>query len=71
MMYIRMYGNATYFITMTCNPKWFEIKENLLENQLPRNRPDMVARVFSLKTKLFMIYLLDLMVCMVTVLHML
>ena len=57
MMYIRMYGNATYFITMTCNPKWFEIKENHLENQLPHDRPDMVAREFSLKMKLFIKYL--------------
>lgn len=37
------------FITMTCNPQWREIKENLLPNQTASNRPDIVGRVFSLK----------------------
>jgi len=25
MMYVRKYGNASFFITMTCNPNWPEI----------------------------------------------
>ncbi|XP_076055107.1 uncharacterized protein LOC143033489 [Oratosquilla oratoria] len=50
-MYVRIYGNVNYFITMTCNPNWPEIKENLLENQLPHDRPDIIARVFYLKKK--------------------
>ncbi|XP_016544204.1 uncharacterized protein LOC107844258 [Capsicum annuum] len=34
---------------MTCNPDWVEIKENLLEGQLPQDRPDLVTRVFRAK----------------------
>lgn len=57
MMYVRKYGTATYFITMTCNPNWPEIKDNLIENQFPHDRPDIIARIFDLKRKLFIKYL--------------
>ncbi|XP_059168222.1 uncharacterized protein LOC131950184 [Physella acuta] len=57
MMYIRKYGNASFFITMTCNPDWPEIQENLFLNQKPYDRPDLIARVFELKRKLFLKYL--------------
>ena len=53
MMYIQRYGNATFFITMTCNPNWPKIKEHLFLNQQPDDRPDLIARVFNLKRKLF------------------
>ena len=53
MMYVRQYGTASLFITMTCNPNWSEIKENLFQGQQPSDRPDLVARVFDLKRKLF------------------
>ena len=53
MMYIKKYGTASLFITMTCNPNWPEIKENLFEGQQPCDRPDLISRVFELKRKEF------------------
>ena len=50
-------GRPDLFITMTCNPDWPEIKENLLPNQTASDRPELVARVFELKLKVFMDYL--------------
>ncbi|XP_034936337.1 uncharacterized protein [Chelonus insularis] len=44
MAIVRKYGKPDLFITMTCNPNWHEIKENLLPNQTPSDRPDIVAR---------------------------
>jgi hypothetical protein len=37
------------FITMTCNPRWPEITENLARCETAQDRPDLVARVFHLK----------------------
>lgn len=37
------------FLTMTCNPKWKEIIQELLEGQSTFDRPDLVARVFQMK----------------------
>ena len=45
------FGKPTYFLTMTCNPKWPEIVENLLPGQTASDRPDLVARVFYQKLK--------------------
>ena len=45
----RKYGKPDLFITMTCNPKWPEIKDALLPGQTPQDRPDIVARVFKQK----------------------
>ena len=45
------FGKPTYFITMTCNPKWKEIIDNLLPGQTASDRPDLVGRVFQLKLK--------------------
>ncbi|XP_008202049.2 uncharacterized protein LOC103315369 [Nasonia vitripennis] len=42
-------GKPDIFLTMTCNPKWSEITENLLPHQQVSDRPDIVARVFHLK----------------------
>ena len=42
-------GKPDIFLTMTCNPKWPEIEENLLPGQQASHRPDIVARVFHLK----------------------
>ncbi|XP_078251661.1 uncharacterized protein LOC144591268 isoform X1 [Rhinoraja longicauda] len=53
MMYVRKYGTASFFITMTCNPKWSEIQRGLFLNQQPCDRPDLITRVFDLKRKLF------------------
>ena len=38
-----------YFITMTCNPHWCEIVDNLGPGQTAQNRPNLVARVFNKK----------------------
>ena len=49
MAIVRKYGKPDFFITMTCNPSWREIKENLQPNQQASDRPDLVSRVFNLK----------------------
>jgi hypothetical protein len=49
MAIVRKYGKPDYFITMTCNPKWSEIIDNLEIGQSAEFRPDLVARVFKLK----------------------
>ncbi|XP_021953640.1 uncharacterized protein LOC110850511 [Folsomia candida] len=51
MSMVRKFGKPDLFITMTCNPKWVEITENLKHGQKPENRPDLVSRVFNLKLK--------------------
>ncbi|XP_035700915.1 uncharacterized protein LOC110861863 [Folsomia candida] len=51
MTIVREYGKPSLFITFTCNPKWPEIKSNLLPGQHGNNRPDIVARVFDRKKK--------------------
>ncbi|RFU24484.1 hypothetical protein B7463_g11855, partial [Scytalidium lignicola] len=45
------FGKPTYFITMTANPNWPEIKENLLPGQSVADRPDLVACVFEGKRR--------------------
>ena len=45
----REYHKPDFFVTMTCNPNWPEIREHLLEGQAPQDRPDIVARVFKMK----------------------
>ena len=39
------FGKPDLFITMTCNPNWPEIHDNLLPGQQACDRPDLVARV--------------------------
>lgn len=46
---VTKYGQPAYFITMTTNPDWKEIQENLLFNQTAQDRPDLVIRVFYMK----------------------
>ena len=45
----REYHKPDFFITMTCNPHWPEIKAELIQGQSAQDRPDIVARVFKLK----------------------
>ena len=54
MAMVREFGKPDLFITFTCNPKWKEITENLLIHQKANDRPDLIARVFFQKLKLFM-----------------
>ncbi|XP_051170502.1 uncharacterized protein LOC127287552 [Leptopilina boulardi] len=49
MTIVRKFGKPDLFITMTCNPKWRKITENLLDGQTASDRPNLVARVFELK----------------------
>ncbi|KYN21838.1 ATP-dependent DNA helicase PIF1, partial [Trachymyrmex cornetzi] len=58
MAIVRKYEKPDLFITMTCNPNWREIRENLLPNQQPADRPDICARVFNIKKN----YLIDIIV---------
>ncbi|XP_049300534.1 uncharacterized protein LOC125774300 [Anopheles funestus] len=51
MAIVRAVGKPDLFITVTCNPKWPEITQNLLPRQQPSDRPDLTARVFRLKLK--------------------
>ena len=54
MSYVRKYGTPDLFITMTCNPKWIEIIDQLYAGQQPQHRHDIIARVFELKIKAIM-----------------
>ena len=49
MALVARYGRPDYFVTMTCNPYWPEILEQLLPGQTPQDRPDIVARVYHAK----------------------
>ena len=46
---VRRHGKPDLFITMTCNPMWKEIQDELLPGQKPENRDDLISRVFKLK----------------------
>ncbi|KYN05845.1 ATP-dependent DNA helicase PIF1 [Cyphomyrmex costatus] len=58
MAVVGKFGKPDLFITMTCNPNWREILENLLPFQQASDRPDICARVFNIKKD----YLIDLIV---------
>lgn len=58
MSYVRHYGRPDLFITFTCNPQWKEIKENLFEGQNPIDRHDIMARIFKLKLKALMDFII-------------
>ncbi|CAF3823865.1 unnamed protein product [Rotaria sp. Silwood1] len=45
----RKYGKPDLFITLTCNPTWREIEEQLFPGQTSSDRPDLITRVFKLK----------------------
>jgi hypothetical protein len=51
MAIVRKFGRPSIFLTMTANPNWPEILQNLLPGQQPKDRPDLIARVFHLKVK--------------------
>ena len=43
------FGHPHFFLTMTCNPNWPEIQDQLNPGETALDRPDLVARVFKLK----------------------
>ena len=49
MTYVRNYGKPDLFVTFTCNPTWKEIREELLDDQIPSDRHDLLVRVFRQK----------------------
>ncbi|XP_020266738.1 uncharacterized protein LOC109842248 [Asparagus officinalis] len=58
MALVQRYGKPDLFITITCNPDWDEIRNELLNGQTAQDRPDLSARVFrgkieDLKDQLF------------------
>ena len=59
MAIVREYHKPDFFITMTCNPKWKEITDELREGQTTEDRPELVSRVFKLKKDQLMKDLID------------
>jgi hypothetical protein len=49
---VRHFGKPTWFITMTCNPDWTEIRRELRKQQTAFSRPDVTNRVFKHKLQL-------------------
>ncbi|XP_062103455.1 uncharacterized protein LOC133814524 [Humulus lupulus] len=49
MALVQRYGKPDIFLTMTCNPNWPEITNELGPHNESQNRPDLVARVFHAK----------------------
>jgi hypothetical protein len=54
MAIVRHFGKPDFFITFTANPRWPEILRELKDGQNPLDRPDLIARVFRLKTREFL-----------------
>jgi hypothetical protein len=51
MAIVRTFGKPEYFITVTCNPNWKEITEQLARGEIASQRPELIARVFHSKLK--------------------
>ena len=56
---VREHGRPDYFVTITANPAWPEIADNLAPGEHAVNRPDLVARVFALKLKALLLDLTE------------
>jgi len=50
----RHFKKIDIFLTITANPNWPEIKRELLPTQQPHDRPDLIARVFKMKSDALM-----------------
>ncbi|XP_056698148.1 uncharacterized protein [Spinacia oleracea] len=61
----RWAGPPDLFITMTCNPRWLEVREflSLIPGQKPEDRPDIIARVFKIKLDELMVDLTKRNIC--------
>ena len=53
----RYFKKVDIFLTMTTNPEWPEITQELLPGQTAYDRPDLVARVFEMKKKAVLEYI--------------
>ena len=49
MALVQHFDRPDLFITMTCNPDWIEIQQELRPGQTPQDRPYLVTRVFRAK----------------------
>lgn len=49
MSLVQRFGKPDLFLTMTCNPSWKEITDNLMPGERADDRPDLVSRVFKAK----------------------
>ncbi|XP_020266488.1 uncharacterized protein LOC109841977 [Asparagus officinalis] len=49
MSLVQRFGKPDFFITMTCNPEWEEITEELHPGQTHNDRPDLTSRIFRAK----------------------
>ena len=47
MALVQVFGKPDIFLTITCNPNWCEINQQLKTHEEPQNRHDLVARVFN------------------------
>ena len=52
-------GHPDVFLTMTCNPRWPEITRSLLPGQTAQDRPDLCARVFFVKVRALMQFVIE------------
>lgn len=62
------FGRPDLFITITCNPKWPEVKESYRASQAANNipyanRPDVIARIFDVKLRALLKDLTSTKVC--------
>jgi hypothetical protein len=48
---VRKFGKPDIFMTVTCNPHWKEITNELFPGQNPEDRPDIIVCVFNMKLK--------------------
>ncbi|XP_023771489.1 uncharacterized protein LOC111920145 [Lactuca sativa] len=51
MALVQKFGKPDIFLTMTCNPNWPEIIENLKPYEEGQNRADLIVRVFHAKVE--------------------
>ena len=51
MAIVAKFGRPDFFITMTANPNWTEVIQNLKPGEKAADRPDLVARVFRAKLR--------------------
>ncbi|KAF5466120.1 hypothetical protein F2P56_016075 [Juglans regia] len=49
MTLVQRFGKPDIFLTMTCNPSWKEILDELGPQEEAQNRPDLIARIFRAK----------------------
>ncbi|CAA2976046.1 Hypothetical predicted protein [Olea europaea subsp. europaea] len=49
MSIVQRYGKPDIFLTMTCNPNWLEIRQELKHDDEIQNRPDLIAHIFKAK----------------------